>query len=82
MNFFSKTNWVLENLTDANAAKYHGFLCLAEIEQEAEVLKSEKKYVTLICNSNGQPWDLDGLDTKHHLDSEFSDTSYYDEESE
>jgi len=55
---------------------------LAKIEEEVEVLKSEKKYATLIYNSNGQLWDLYGLNTKRHLDSEFSDTSDYDEESE
>lgn len=38
------------------------------------------KHETLICSSKGQPWDLDGLDTKQHLDSEFSDTSESDEE--
>lgn len=35
----------------------------------------EYKYGSMICSSNGQPWDLDWLDTKQLLDSEVSSTS-------
>lgn len=76
--FFLKNNLAFGEFNRCKCRKISRFPLLGRNRTRS----SEKKYATLICNSNGQPWDLDGLDTKQHLDSEFSDTSDYDEESE